>query len=192
MQRVSLISKHSHAIKQDPLVHMVMECSSRRPTPTNREVGRNSTSEVVLLPIEIKEGLKLHFLHTWLHIAHHVAVRLSSDLGRPSHSHDFLIVFLHARLSQNVVQSSRVNSVMLLVLCIRHISLQVRVSVDARINVHLASVGFECCLELSHVANLNFVFGCELLLLHDVHPDLVQIVELRHEERHFLFVQVDD
>ena len=110
MQAVSLVSKHRHSIKQFAAVRMVVQRGSRGPTSTDRQVGGDTAQVVMLLTVEVEEGLKLALLHLGFNVKHHIHVRFRCDLGCPAHRHHLLIVFNHARVNQNIVHRCAVNS----------------------------------------------------------------------------------
>mmetsp|Transcript_17550 Transcript_17550/g.29614 ORF Transcript_17550/g.29614 Transcript_17550/m.29614 type:complete len:205 (-) Transcript_17550:212-826(-) len=177
---------------------MVVESGGGGAAAADGVVGLHSAAEVLLLAVVPEETLELALALPGLHVPHHVLVRLARDLGGPPHDVDLLVVLDHARLAQHVVEQSgvdlHVGAGLLEELVLGRHGGQSRVAVDAQVEVD--GGGLEVLEEVREgVGEVDLVDEVVLLLVlvrgQQGHPDLVVVVQLRHEQDRLLPLEVD-
>ena len=94
---------------------------------------------------------------------------------------------------QSVVVYSQVSQVSLL----GHHSLQLRVTVDASVNIdgrvcRYSALRSHELLQVVDVVHFNAVLGCKVFLFHDSHPDLEEVAHLGHKQDGLLLLEVEE
>jgi hypothetical protein len=95
VERMTLVSKHGLPVDDSLICLVVMQGCCLMGASADRDVGCNSSGEVVLLAVEFKKALELRLSHAWLDVLHDINMAFNCDLGSPFQRQNFLVVLVN-------------------------------------------------------------------------------------------------
>jgi hypothetical protein len=133
---MSLIDKHGLSILYSLVIVIVVESSSSRSTTNNSSIRVDSSTEVFLLTITIKDAFKLTLSHSIFDLLHYLDMAFTGNSRCPSQYINFFITLDNSALAKYVMHGLFINLKVLPVFLFRNVCCETRVAVYTFIQVN--------------------------------------------------------